>query len=223
MTSSIGKTLLGMFVETEDEPTPPTLQAAAPIAPTPQSQATASVSIPAMIDQEMVNTLQAVINGRKTAYTALLEASERLRNVIPDDVTRIKAAYAMISGDGQRSLESITQAIDVHVNDVTGEVMRFKQASEQALSTKVSALRASVSNIKATNDSRQQSIANLQQQIVALQQSITSDSTKSTELSTQADAAELEIKGVADKFVAAAEFIKTDLSSKKAQLSTVLS
>lgn len=83
------KNLVGMFVETEDDHQP-TQQPQSAQSSIPVSYTTTNISTP--YDQDMVGTLQKVILGRKTAYTALVEASDRLRNFIPDDNTRFKAA-----------------------------------------------------------------------------------------------------------------------------------
>jgi chromosome segregation ATPase len=171
----------------------------------------------------MVAALQKVIASRKTPYTALVEAADKLKQFIPDDVTRFKAAYAQIAGDGVRTVGNIASAIDVHINDLNGEQMRFKQSSDAQVNAKVGNLRAQVETIVSQNAQRTQQIANLQAQIATMNQSTVDDTAKASELTNQANAAEADIAAVAQKFQAAADFLKQDLTNKKTQLTSALS
>lgn len=220
------KNIVGLFVEVEDKHIQSSQNATAtqPIAQQPHPVVGGQVFTPVadQVTADLRATLQRVIANRKTAYTALVEASDRLKNVIPDEITRIKAAYAMIAGDGQRTLADVIQAIDVHLADVEGELMRFKQSSESALTSKVGSLRASARNLLGNNESRQQRITTLEAEIATLRQGIVDDTNKANEITAQADATEAEINGVAAKFSAVQAEIKSDLANRKIQLSSVL-
>ena len=211
---SIGKKIAGFFVETDDEPV---------AAPTVAQSSAAPVASPSVgMDSNMVATLQRVVAARKTPYTALLEAADKLKSVIPDDATRLKAAFAMISSEGQRTLDGVLQAIDIHITDVDGEGMRFKQASDSNAVAKVGALRSRVASITATRDGTLQTIANLEKEIAAQRTSIAANEQEIIQFTTQANDAEREIAILNTQFKAAIDFLKADLTNKKTQLSSVL-
>lgn len=222
-TKAPGKSLWGNLVSLVAEEDTPVQRPTLKETPTAANTAAVAAAVTSGYDQEMLATLQKVITNRKTSYTALIEASDKLKAVIPDDITRLKAAFAMISGEGQRTLDTITQALDVHSQDLSGELIRFKQASEGAVKAKVGSLRSTVQNLTASNETRTQQIANLQAQMATLQQGIAADTVKITELSGQANNAEAEIAATTEKFAAAVEYLRQDLNNKKSQLASALS
>lgn len=216
---NILKTIASSFVDIDEKPEAPVQ---AKLVVTPNQIGTAAHAPTETCDHEMITVLQNVIANKKTAYTALVEAAEKLRNFIPDDNTRFKAAYAQIAGDGQRTVSSITQAIDVHINDVNGELIRFNQSSQAAINSKVGGLRSTVSQIASQQKTRASQIENLQSQIASLQQTIADDNVKSATLTNQADLAEAEISSKTAQFQAAVDSVKQDLINKKAQLAAAL-
>jgi len=216
----LGSRFLSMLVETEGDKKPPV-----PVQQTSNSQATTqSTSAPVVVgyDADMLATLQKIISARKTPYTALIEASETMKAVIPDDLTRMKAAFAMIAADGQRNLGTITQALDVHIQDLNGELMRFKQTSDAAVTTKVESLRASAKNLTSNCESRLQQIASLEAQIESLRKANVDDANQSAELTNKAASAAADIATTTSQFTAVVEFLKNDLTNKKSQLASAL-
>jgi hypothetical protein len=194
-------------------PTPPTAGA---------SPATTYVAAPT-VNPEMLHLLNKKVLDRKTPYTALLDASTKLEKVIPDADTRVKAAFTMISADGARSISSITQAIDLHVSDLEGERLRFKQSTEAQVTAKVASARAKAAQLTSSADSDRQQIEKLQQQITALQERIASSTAEAQQISNQADADEQSIRSIEQQFNDAVDFAKSELSSRKASLAAVLS
>jgi chromosome segregation ATPase len=223
------KTFASAFVELDEDKTAkptvaqPVVQGGIGQSQTGQSQPTSTAyAVNSQYDPDMIAALQKVIASRKTPYTALVEAADKLKQFIPDDVTRFKAAYAQIAGDGVRTVGNIASAIDVHINDLNGEQMRFKQSSDAQVNSKVGNLRSTVESIVSQNAQRQQQIANLQAQIATMNQSIVDDTAKASDLTNQANAAEADIAAVAQRFQAAADYLKQDLTNKKAQLTSAL-
>ena len=174
------------------------------------------------VNPDMVTTLQKVIDNRKTPYTALLEAADKLKTVITDDTTRLKAGFAMVVGDGQRSLPSIMQAIDLHQTDLDGELMRFKASTATALTQKVGGLRSQAESLQRTREGTLANIAILEKQIADQRQSVLANENEIQELTNQAANAEAEINSVASQFESAVAAVKADLNNKKTQLSSVL-
>jgi outer membrane murein-binding lipoprotein Lpp len=203
------KAALNVFVETDDDKATPTA-ATAPVTARP-STTSAPVSA---VDPDMVATLQKVIDSRKTPYTALLEASQKLASVIPDETQRLKAAFVTVSGD--RSLGDIVKAIDVHVSDLEGQVMRFRQTTAAQISTKVGAKRAQVETFTAEAERNKTEIDRLTARNVEI-------GTQVQTLTAQADADEQEIGAVETRFEAAVTFLTNNLTATKQHLSSVLS
>lgn len=205
--SLFGKAL-GLFVEV-DEPT------AQPAATAPATARPGTTSAPVnAIDPEMVATLQKIIDSRKTPYTALLEASQKLATVIPDETQRLKAAFVTVSGD--RSLNDIVKAIDVHISDLGGQDMRFKQTSEAQVKTKVGAKRAQVETLVAEGERNKAEIERLTARNAEI-------AAQATNLSSEADTDEREIQQVAARFEAAVSYLVNNLTATKQHLSSVLS
>jgi chromosome segregation ATPase len=68
--------------------------------------------------------------SRATAYTALNDAIKPLEEIIPDEMTRYRAAFAVIKKN--RSLDQVIQAIDMqHMQAVDDEVARFAAQAKQ--------------------------------------------------------------------------------------------
>ncbi|MES2018001.1 MAG: hypothetical protein V4484_16050 [Pseudomonadota bacterium] len=202
--ASLGSKILGLFVDVDTSPKAPTVTGMAPKAAAPVS-----------INQQMLATLREKITSRSTAYVTLIEAAQRLASVIPDEATRMKAAFAMVSGEGIRSVASITQAIDVHIADLEGERMRFKQASDLQTNVKSAALRKQAETLATQTDCMQTEIARLQADVVK-------NTAQCRDLTMQADQADTEITSIAAAFDRSVDFLKADLAAKKAALSSIL-
>ena len=202
------KAALNVFVETDDDKLAP---AVATVSVTRQGTTAGSVNA---IDPDMLASLQKVIDSRKTPYTALLEASQKLAAVIPDETQRLKAAF--VTGSGAGSLGDIVKAIDVHISDLGGQSMRFKQTSEAQVSTKVSAKRSQATTLTAEADRNKVEIDRLHARNVEI-------TAQAQAFMTQAEAEEMEIQQVQARFEATVTFLTTNLTTTKQHLSSVLS
>lgn len=218
--SSFGKKILGLFVET-DETSPDSSTQTEPQAKV--SVAKSPATSDSSVDQEMLATLQNKINSRTSPYITLIEAADRLVSVIPDEATRFKAAFAMVSGDGNRSVSSITKAIDVHMSDLEGERIRFKKASDEQTMSKSASLREQAKNLAAQNVLSSGQVERLLADIAKLQDSIVKNTAMNNDLTLQADNSEAEIKAVSAKFDRTVDYLKNDLAEKKLSLSNLLS
>lgn len=218
--SSFGKKILGLFVET-DETSPDSSTQTEPQAKV--SVAKSPATSDSSVDQEMLATLQNKINSRTSPYITLIEAADRLVSVIPDEATRLKAAFAMVSGDGNRSVSSITKAIDVHMSDLEGERIRFKKASDEQTMSKSASLREQAKNLAAQNVLSSGQAERLLADIAKLQDSIVKNTAMNNDLTLQADNSEAEIKAVSAKFDRTVDYLKNDLAEKKLSLSNLLS
>ena len=216
----LGSKFMSFFVEVDEkpqtQPTPVATQTPSSVSHNVQS----SVASPAF-DPEILGMFQNAIVARKTPYTALLEKSNVLVDVIPDENTRVKAAFKMILSEG-RTLDSVLQAIDLHISDISGELLRLRSTSEGASKTKVQSLRAAAQGMIDLRDSNLKKISDLQAQIERLHNEATEADQKAVDQTNQANAAEAEITAIVERANAAADFVKQDLTNKKTALVTIL-
>lgn len=78
----------------------------------------------------MTANLLELVLGKATAYTALHEAIKPLEEIIPDEMTRYRAAFAVIKKN--RSLDQVVQAIDMqHMQLLNDEAARFAAQAKQ--------------------------------------------------------------------------------------------
>lgn len=225
MLKGIGKNILGAFVDLESSeqaaPAQPAQAVAKPGTPPVKGPAPAAPAYPS-VNPEMLEVLQKKISGRVTPYTALLENAETLKDVIPDETMRLNAAYKMVSKDG-RTVASITSAIDVHLSDLEGERMRFKQMTDKQIKDKSGALRGQAEAAEAAVNRAATDIERLEAQIAKLREEIVTNQQRSHELKQEADAAEADIINTANAFEATVEYVKQDLQNKKVSLGSLLS
>lgn len=219
---SIWKKALGGIVDFEDNTAPSAVVGAPKVPQFKRGSLHPVVSPITTYDEEMVNTLNKKILSRKTAYTALLETSDKLKRTILDENIRLKAAFDLISSDG-RSVQSVLQALDVHLSDLEGEFKRFEQTSESQIKQKSGSLRSEADALTKENESNQQRLSDLQQQQQNLLARMSENSTKIHELGIRANEAEAEIHVVFDRFKQTVEYVKNTLNQTKQNLSNTLS
>lgn len=126
-------------------------QTSIPAAPTANPETAATTAMSA--------ELLALVLNRPTAYSALTDAIAALDDIAMDDVTRYRAAFAVLKKTQQRSVDQIVQAIDIHLGLLEDERSRFASQSRQAEDSGVAV--------------RQQSIAALNQSALALAEQMT--------------------------------------------------
>ena len=239
---SLGKKILGLFIETEesrDETGPaPAPAKAAPATLTvvtgtgvpaasnavarPGAVLARNLAVGASVDPEMLATLQKKISARSTPYITLMDTAQRLVGIIPDETTRLKAAFAMVCGDGNRSAASIAQAIDVHLADLEGERIRFKNVSNDQLVGMAADLRKQANALTAQGAASSAEIERMQAAIASLQGTMSKNTAQARELTAAADKSEADIKAVCVAFDRAVEYLKNDLAGKKAALNALL-
>lgn len=211
-----GRAALGLFVEIPDEQQGPVTT----IKPATGVSVNTTITTTSH-DPEMVETLRKRVSSRRTPYTALLEASEKLKAVISDEPTRIKAAFAMLASDG-RSVSNLTQSIDVHISDVESERMTFTKTSQNTLNQRAGQLRAQAQQLADQNTQFAQQVETMQKKIIDLNTQINDNTIKAGNLNTEAASIEAEVTEVVKRFEASADLVRDELLQTKNQLSTIL-
>lgn len=207
-----------------NEPAGGEVAAAAP--PTTVSVGTVATPAPSIlgapvVNADMVAAIRKAVFGRNTAFTQLLTASEALADVIPDPTMRLKAAHK--TGGAGRTGKQIADAVDVHLQDVDGEELRFKNMIDSKAQTEVGTIDAQVQTATAQAQQAAQEIEQLSQRIAALQKLIGDMNTKATELSAQSVTKRAELDAAQAQFKLAANAVRVELNgSKSAILSTLI-
>jgi chromosome segregation ATPase len=200
----------------------PAAPAAAPVAVAPVAGATfaAPINYGPAVNADFVAAIKKGTYARNTAFTQLLGAADKLASIIPDQNTRLKAAYAT-AGDG-RSVKQIADAVDIHLSDVDGEEARFKQAMDRKVADEVG---GGQRRAKAAADAiahNQQAIAQLQQQIAELTAQISTFQNDHAQGTQAANDAQTAIDRAAAEFKVAANAVRAELASSKAAIMSSL-
>ncbi len=166
MFSNLGAKFKGMIYDDVAE-VPAAAAPAAGIQAMTQLGGQAAGVIHTSLNADMVAAIKKTTFGRNTAFTQLLAASEALADVIPDQVMRLKAAHKT-AGAG-RTGKQIADAVDVHLQDVDGEVLRFKALIDQRTAADVGSLQAQLDQSAAEIATANAAIVAAQKRIADMQ------------------------------------------------------
>lgn len=172
-------------------------------------------------NNEFVTALRNAIKARQTAFTALLAAADKLAGIIPDPTTRLKAAFATVSGEG-RGIREVLQAIDVHIADLESQRLQFTRAMDGQKQSAIGTLQAELDSLKPSNDSAAAQIQSMQQQIQSLQELMANNNTRAGELSAKIATEGARFTTAAQQFETALVLVKGELDGQKAAVSSTL-
>lgn len=178
-------------------------------------QATASY-----LDPDMVKDIQAVVARRATPFTQLEQSAASLAEVIPDEVTRFKAAFKLMPGT---NAGTVISSIDFHIRDVEQEKQNFQTTSATVSQKKVATLRSEAEQLNTQTNNDAALIERLQQQVQQLHQGIAERSQVIAQKTAEANTAESDIQMKVSKFTAAADSVIATLKTKQTSLATMLS
>lgn len=189
-------------------------------APMPAGPAVASTSSP------MFANLMSVALSRATAYTALTEAMEPLQEIIPDEMTRYKAAFALIKKS--RTLEQVVQAIDLqHIEALEEEVARFgvqaKNKQFQDVQQRLDEADGIKARIEAANARIVQLRQELEAQVKTIEDGVARDRQRAQEIDRAVEESRQAIASVQRQFDSAAAAVREQLTSAKAKVLKYLS
>lgn len=201
--------------------------AATPTAAQPQVAAQLAGAAPIIaapatvgLNTAMIEAIRKATLSRNTAFTQLAQAAEALADLIPDQTMRLKAAYRT-NGAG-RTAKQITEAIDVHLQDVSGEELRFNSMIETKLRTEVGSLNQLAADAEAAVNSDHARIEQLTAQIATLQQDIVQKTAMANQAKIDAATRAAEIEQSRNEFKAAANTVRTELEVMKNAITTTL-
>lgn len=161
------------------------------------------------------------IFSRTTAYTSLMDAAEKLSSIIPDPVQRLKAAH--VTSSTGRTVQQIADAVPMHLADIEGEGIRFKQAIEAKRSQVIGALNAKKVSADAAIKSANEEIERLTQRIQQLHQQMANAQNDSAGVASEITIAEADINNAINEFNSAANTLRDELNLGKATILSSLS
>lgn len=169
--------------------------------------------------------LEQVLN-RATAYTALTEAMTPLEEIIPDEMTRYRAAFAVIKKN--RSLDQVVQAIDLqHMQILDTEISRFasqaKEKEAQDVDFRLVEERTLKGNIEAAERQAVQLREETEMRIRTLQEGLQRDRLRVEEIAREVAEKRQAIASVQRQFDVAAAAVKQSLVEAKAKILKYLS
>lgn len=158
---------------------------------------------------------QNTVSSRKSPFNSLVQAADRLQEYIPDEVGRLKAAYALC---GEKwSPEVLALAIHNHIADIDTACAKAKTNKSQHAGERSQQLRAESAELKQHAAGLQTEIERLKTSLSELEARFQADQSKIAELDRQAQFIDGDAGSVAflDQ---AAENLKNDLLAKKVLL-----
>ena len=198
----------------------------APQAPGAQAPVASALTSAATSESPMYANLLSVTLARTTAYTALTEAMTPLEEIIPDEMTRYRAAFAVIKKN--RTLDQLIQAIDMqHMEVLEQEVARFSVQAKSKQYQDVEARLEEAANLKASIEAANAKVAalrrQLDEQVNAIEQGIQRDRERAAEIDRAVEENRQAITQVQQQFDSAASAVRANLGSAKAKIVKYLS
>ena len=172
--------------------------------------------------KQIFNHVETVSLSRKTAYTALLEAANKLKAAIPDETMRLNAAYAIVEGE-QRTVQQMLQAIDVHLQDVDGEKLKFISGANNHQNTSIGKVDSDLNNLNQSNLSANQNIQSLEREIESYKSQIVDNIAKIGAASESRATMVSEFANVNLIFDKAVETVKQKLTSQRTLIQSTFS
>jgi hypothetical protein len=212
---SIGSRILGMFVETEQTPATdtPAQKVPVPVQVSPSHTVVTDDSTTEM-KNDAIEIFKGVIQNRKTPYTAIIEKTSVLSDIIPNEQDRIKAALKLVIAEG-RSVDSVIQSIDMHIADVQNTVVNLRETSKEVSKSKVDSARTEANFWIEQQKKNSDKITELLAEIEKLKEHSLQSAEKSAQLSKQADDEEKRIEAIIKINEQIAESTINDLVSFK--------
>jgi hypothetical protein len=190
--------------------------------PAPAVQAPPVQTPVSTLDEGMIADVKRIVQRRSgSPFNALEENAATLVSVISDEVTRTKAAFAMLQKNGIAA-SSIISHIDLHIRDIESEKAVFKTTAQQAVAKKAGTLRTEASAMLDANKADEIQIKQLEEQILSMRTKIQERAGQAAQKVHEAEEAEADIQSKVIRFQTAADSVITTLNNKKASLSSTL-
>jgi hypothetical protein len=175
-----------------------------PAAPNQPTAATQAAALSA--DNPMTPRLHEAVMSRATGFRQLATNMQALEKVIPDEISRLRAAFAVLQQSGG-SVPNLLQDIDLHARDLETQSMRFREESDSERKQRVGQREKSLEDAQSLIDAAQSEVTR-QQEIIDAQQK------KITDLKVEIQNQTAELDRASQQFSAAVEHEKNWLATQ---------
>jgi hypothetical protein len=163
----------------------------------------------------IVAFFQKTVSSRRSPFNALVQASDRLQEFVPDEISRLRAAYALC---GEKwSPDVLALAIHSHIADIDNVCAKAKSRKGAQSGERAQQLRAECTELKRQNASLQTEIDKLKASLAEVQARFDANDIKIASFTQQAQLIEGDANS-ASFLEQAAENLKNDLLAKKVLL-----
>jgi regulator of replication initiation timing len=163
----------------------------------------------------IVKFFQKTVSDRRSPFNSLVQAADRLQEFIPDEISRLKAAYALCGE--QWSPEVLALAIHNHIADIDNVCAKAKSSKGMHAGEQARQMRAECVELTRQNATLQTEIDTLKARLEEVQTRFDANGAKIMELGQQAQLIESDASS-ASFLEQAAENLKNDLLAKKVLL-----
>ncbi len=171
-------------------------------------------SVAGGVDRDLLKQLLAAATKDTNDYTEFMLSADAMSGVIPDEATRIKAAFVASKPHGL-TLERILAGLASSKRVLEAKRGEFERVLSQKVDALVTSKQKQADDNRRTIDSKKQELTQLQAEITALEQAEAKSRSEITAGQTQIEAAKA-------NFLAAYNAAITVLSSNEAKLKTQL-
>jgi hypothetical protein len=163
----------------------------------------------------MADDLMSVVMNRPTAYSSLAEAINALSDIGMDETTRYRSAFAVLKKTQQRTVDQITQAVDVHLGLLESEIVRFSGQSRNIEEEEIAARQKAIGSLN-------NEIELASKQILQLQEEVARKQARSSELAHEAEQKQQAILKTQKNFEEAIDIVRNKLNQEKAKIHNFL-
>ncbi|MGZ3236816.1 MAG: hypothetical protein ACXU8A_05505, partial [Burkholderiaceae bacterium] len=143
-----------------------------------------------------------------------------------DEATRYRSAFAVLKKTQQRTVEQITQAVDVHLGLLESEIVRFSTQSRSTEEAEISAREKAVDLLNGDVEQRNNQISELraetEERIRKLQEEISEKQSRAVELKNEVEQKKQSILQTKRDFEKAIDTVREKLSREKEKIQTFL-
>ncbi len=222
MKSFLGKLKDAIFeeeVQTEKVETTPLTTA-----PTQSAQSSASLALTPNISNPLLPKLQLAVMARQTSLKLLLDNMDAMKNAVPDDMARLKAAFAIISKNGV-NVAQLSQELNLHITDLESHASQFESESaaqkEQRIGTKTTQKQQLIEQTEQTRQSMDALRKQTEQRLLDMQKQIDANQIKISEVDSLIVAESAELDKTAQRFAEAKMSVLTWLKGMSGLISTL--
>ena len=166
------------------------------------------------VDRDLLKQLLAAATKETNDYTEFMLSSDAMSGVIPDEATRLKAAFVASKPHGL-TLDRILAGLASSKRVLDSKRSEFEQVLSQKVNALVTSKQKQADETRRTIDSKRQQLSQLQADITALEQT-------AAQLGAEISSGQSQIAAAKTNFLAAYNAAITVLSSNEDKLRTQL-